>query len=100
MGIFLTKKNTLRCPKCGGYADKRDGIRICLKCGEDLIPESEYRGQPLYGSNKTQVKCPYCKSTNVTRISGIERVTSIAMLGIFSKKINKNFKCNSCKATF
>lgn len=47
-----------------------------------------------------KIECPYCHSTNVTRISNTERVASIAMLGIFSKKINKNFKCNSCKATF
>ena len=36
MGIFLTRKNTLRCPKCGGYADKTDNFMksinyMCIK---------------------------------------------------------------------
>lgn len=46
------------------------------------------------------VECPYCHSTNTKKISGVERVTSIATLGIFSKKINKSFKCNNCGGTF
>lgn len=46
------------------------------------------------------VECPYCHSTNTKKISGVERVASIATLGIFSKKINKSFKCNNCGGTF
>ena len=47
-----------------------------------------------------QVKCPTCQSTNVQRISGLERGVSVAMLGLFSKKINKSFKCNHCGYTW
>ena len=45
-------------------------------------------------------RCPHCHSTNVKKISGAERVASVAMLGLFSKKINKSFKCNNCGGTF
>lgn len=41
-------------------------------------------------------KCPTCSSTDIQKIGTGERITSIAMLGIFSKKINKSFKCNKC----
>lgn len=41
-------------------------------------------------------ECPTCHSKNVQRISGIERGASIIGLGIFSKKINKSFKCKNC----
>jgi len=41
-------------------------------------------------------KCPTCSSTDIQNIGTGERVTSVAMLGIFSKKINKSFKCNKC----
>ena len=51
-------------------------------------------------SEQSKVHCPYCNSTNVKKISGTERVASLAILGIFSKKINKNFECNSCGGTF
>jgi len=41
--------------------------------------------------------CPTCGSTNIKAISGISRGASIAMWGIFSKKINKSFECLDCK---
>lgn len=47
-----------------------------------------------------QVKCPTCQSTNVQKISGLERGASVAILGLFSKKINKSFKCNHCGYTW
>ena len=37
---------------------------------------------------------------NTKKISGTERVASVAMMGIFSKKINKSFKCNACGEHF
>ena len=55
---------------------------------------------PVSKNTKPVVECPYCHSTNVKKISGAERVASVAMLGIFSKKINKSFKCNNCGGTF
>lgn len=45
-------------------------------------------------------KCPTCSSTNVQKIGTGERVASVATLGIFSKKINKSFKCKSCGYTW
>ena len=53
-------------------------------------------------SEQSQVKlrCPYCNSVNVRRISAIEQVSSISMLGMYSRKINKSFLCGSCGGTF
>lgn len=45
-------------------------------------------------------ECPTCSSTNIRKMSGIERGASIATFGLFSKKINKTFKCNSCGYTW
>lgn len=45
-------------------------------------------------------KCPTCGSTNIRKISGVERGASIAAFGIFSKKINKTFKCGNCGYTW
>ena len=45
-------------------------------------------------------KCPTCGSTNIRRMSGVERGASIATFGIFSKKINKTFKCGNCGYTW
>lgn len=55
-------------------------------------------------SNKAQndntPRCPHCRSTNIRSISGLNRGASIAMWGIFSKKINKSFECLNCKYTW
>lgn len=45
-------------------------------------------------------KCPNCHSTNIKAITGTERAMSIMGLGLFSKKINKSFKCLRCKYTW
>lgn len=45
-------------------------------------------------------KCPTCGSSNVQNIGTGERVASVAMFGLFSKKINKSFKCNNCGYTW
>lgn len=45
-------------------------------------------------------KCPTCQSTNIRKMGGVERGASILALGLFSKKINKTFKCNQCGFTW
>ena len=45
-------------------------------------------------------KCPTCNSTNIRKMGGVERGASILTFGIFSKKINKTFKCQNCGMTF
>ena len=45
-------------------------------------------------------KCPTCQSTNIRKMGGIERGASIYAFGIFSKKINKTFKCQNCGYTW
>ena len=45
-------------------------------------------------------KCPTCGSTNTRKMGSIERGASILTFGIFSKKINKTFKCNNCGYTW
>ena len=50
--------------------------------------------------SSNQVKCPFCKSTNVKKIGVGERAVSVIGLGLLSKKINKSFKCKNCGGTF
>lgn len=54
-------------------------------------------------SNSTQdnkVHCKYCNSTNVKKISGLSKAGSVAMWGIFSKKVHKEWHCNNCGSDF
>ena len=58
----------------------------------DVIKEQERK------SNRPH--CPTCGSTNIKKITGTERAASVIGLGIFSKKINKSYKCLRCKHTW
>lgn len=43
-------------------------------------------------------ECPICKSkANVKRISNIDRSFSVAMIGLASSKIGKQYECTKCK---
>lgn len=46
------------------------------------------------------VKCPYCHSLNVIRVSTASRMFSTSAVGMASNKIGKQWKCNSCKSYF
>ena len=47
---------------------------------------------------KNVPKCPTCGSTKVHRITALNRGASVAMWGLFSGKIGKNYECENCKA--
>ena len=51
-------------------------------------------------AEKNRPRCPHCNSTNIQSIGTGERIGSIMMFGMFSKKMNKSFKCLDCKYTW
>lgn len=57
-------------------------------------------GKAILEEQSRLPECPTCHSKNVQLISGIERGASIMGLGIFSKKINKSYKCKHCGYTW
>lgn len=84
-------------------------LEAMIKLKQDDIIEFQSRMsqfktqlQQQESSNKVDntPKCPHCQSTNIKSISGLNRGMSIAMLGIFSKKINKSFECKKCGYTW
>lgn len=66
----------------------------------DLTPQqiAQVNAQAQDWLNK--VHCPYCNSTNCKKISGVSKATSVAMFGIFSQKVKKQWRCNNCKSDF
>ncbi|WP_346683911.1 hypothetical protein [Anaerostipes butyraticus] len=48
-----------------------------------------------------KVKCPYCGSKDVKKISGLSKAGSVAMFGVFAMgKVSKQWHCNNCKSNF
>ena len=78
---------------------------VCNDCGmffeeEKVNTESvgEFWGAPAYQEYGV---CPYCKSTDCKKISGLSKAGSVALWGIFALgKTTKQFHCNNCKADF
>ena len=58
---------------------------------------NEYQQKYLAEHN---IHCPYCNSSNVTKISTVNRAVSVGMFGIASKKLGKQLHCNSCGSDF
>nr|DAJ47615.1 MAG TPA: RNA polymerase II-like protein [Caudoviricetes sp.] len=50
---------------------------------------------PQLASNP-KPKCPTCGSTNVEKISTLNRAVSIGIVGLASDKIGKQFQCKNC----
>ena len=80
MKIMITPSGVVgMCSKCRGYKT--------LKKNENYTTETSIRNIP---------KCPTCQSTNIKRVSGTSKVVSVAVWGLLSQKVKKQFHCNNC----
>jgi len=79
---------------------EKDPIEYQLKMSQFKTQVQQQESIKRQQSEQSKVHCPFCNSVNVKKISSTERAASVAMVGIFSKKINKSFKCNACGGTF
>lgn len=93
-----------KCKYCGhNQAYKKENVLMvyaeCLQCHEPTVLESKNK---VFESKKSKilVKCTYCGSTDVKKISTLGRASSVTLLGLASKKIGKQFHCNNCGSDF
>lgn len=66
----------------------------------DLTPQQIAQANAQAQELLNKVHCPYCNSTNCKKISGVSKATSVAMFGIFSQNVKKQWHCNNCKSDF
>ncbi len=66
----------------------------------DLTPQQIAAANAQAQELLNKVHCPYCNSTNCKKISGVSKATSVAMFGIFSQKVKKQWHCNNCRSDF
>lgn len=116
MYLLMEDHKIYECPKCQIRKHYNINAKIdftCKCCGgkmkyittvrrnemEKLKKENYYKNNKISVS-KDIPKCPTCGSTNIKKISTMERAVSVGTLGLFSKKINKSFKCGNCGYTW
>ena len=62
--------------------------------------QQEARNNAISKTNNTP-KCPICQSTNLSKITTIQKAGKIALFGIFGMGDNgKTWKCNNCGSKF
>ena len=92
----------VKCPKCG--CDKSLKRRIsdhteyglCVNCGAHTYCKILKNLQKI-----NSVKCPYCGSASVKKISTTSKVAYGATFGIFAaSKIAHQWHCKNCKSDF
>lgn len=62
--------------------------------------EQEAAAEAARQAAKVTVTCPYCKSTNCSKISGLSKATSVVLWGVFSQKHKHQWHCNKCNSDF
>lgn len=101
-----TKK--IKCPNCSSFISETS--RVCPDCGFDGIGsyllqlEREKQSKVIdYTHNYDPInntqnvpKCPTCSSTDIKKISGLSKVGSVAIWGLLSRKVHKQWHCNNC----
>lgn len=77
-----------------------DEAECAKKEAESQKKLEEYRKQrakeKAYEATHPKPKCPTCGSTNIEKISTLNRAVSIGMVGLASDKIGKQFCCKNC----
>ena len=97
MFLDVTKNIAYILITLGGLLTVISGI-FCIKT---LVNGSQSKEYYIDTSNTNKpVECPYCHSTNTSKIGTVNRMVSTGMFGIASKKIGKQWHCNSCGSDF
>ena len=89
---LFNNRDKIKAQKSAKY-EQAMAIGNAIRQGADVKTAFRNGGQNM-------PKCPTCGSLSVKRIGGVERAASVGMCGLFSKKINKTFKCGNCGYTW
>ena len=108
--VFDSYTKKIKCPNCSSLIPETS--RACPECDFDGISsyllqlererqskiiDYTHQYEPVNGNNVAYVpKCPTCGSPNIKKISGLSKAGSVALWGIFSRKVYKQWHCNSC----
>lgn len=88
------------CEKCGNdksYKKEIENLEYgeCTKCGDMTYYKR------LAPPEKPLVRCPYCNSYKVEKISTMTKAAHAALFGVLSfNKISKEWHCKNCKSDF
>lgn len=79
---------------------RKDSGLTCEGCEKQvsniIVPRRPEGWFLINGQSNIQPKCITCGSANITKISTASKVGSVAMWGLLSRKVHKQWHCNAC----
>ena len=75
---------------------KNDPIEYQLKIQQIKLQVQQQKQIASTKLNSHIPHCPTCSSTNIKKISGLSKAGSVFLWGVFSRKVHKQWHCNSC----
>lgn len=101
------KRTLFLCPVCKSKMsywvseDVDDNTHLVIKKWWDEERQKSHPENKSFQPSTPKITCPYCKSTNTKKISGLSKAVSVGLFGIFALgKTTKQFHCNNCNADF
>lgn len=85
-------RKSIFCNNCNHYEDIYVSDELKQYWEEQAKAEEQVKLQQA----KFIPKCPICQSTNIKRVSGTSKAISVALFGLLSQKVKKQFHCNNC----
>lgn len=85
-------RKSLFCEDCNNFED----IYVSDKLKQYWEEQAKVEEQVKIKQAQNIPKCPTCQSTNIKRVSGTSKAVSVAMFGLLSQKVKKQFHCNNC----
>ena len=67
-----------------------------VRLKDEAIVRNALKSLNNANANTNVPKCPTCGSTNISKISTLNRGVSVYAVGLASDKIGKQFKCGKC----
>lgn len=86
--------STLKKPNAFGTPRENDVLEIVSKLeNESTI---SYSVDKTKKADEAVPRCPTCQSTDIKKISVASKAGSVALWGLFSQKVKKQWHCNNC----
>ena len=86
--------------ECNDFVAENAFKLFKIYAGSPPLPSQVARVNAEALASQNKPRCPYCRSTNLHRITSFEKASNIALFGVFGNKRKYQWHCNSCNTDF
>ena len=86
--------------ECNDFVAENAFKLFKMYVGPPPLPSQVARANAEALASQNKPRCPYCRSTDLHRITSFEKAANIALFGVFGNKRKYQWHCNSCNTDF